>query len=448
MEIDTARMQVTVADAGALAAWNKLIHAVLAHRADAPQHLQQVLAAAPGWAMAHAAQSLFAMMAGRRELVIAAQSAAKAAEKALAKNGGTARERAWVAAAMAWTGGRPDIAAAQLGSIVVAHPGDTLTLKVAHAVRFMIGDAAGMRHDAETAIHAHGADHPLTGYAHGCLAFAREETGAFQAAEAAGYIALDRAQDDAWGLHAIAHVYEMTHQTARGIALIDANSGAWQHSNNFRFHVWWHKALLHLDRAEHDLVLALYDQKIRSEQTDDYRDIANAASLLSRLELEGISVGDRWRALAELAEQRSDDGSLAFADLHYLLALVGDGRGQVAQTMAERMAPSDTAMPCSTPARDVAQGMIAFAAGRYAQACDSLMAALPNLQTIGGSHAQRDVFERLAIEAGMRAGAFDQTEQALACRRARRAGTKDAFAAARLAQIQFARLASAAMIAE
>ena len=37
---------------------------------------------------------------------------------------------------------------------------------------------------------------------------------------------------------------------------------------------------------------AMHDADICADKTDDYRDIANAASLLSRLELKGIAVGD------------------------------------------------------------------------------------------------------------------------------------------------------------
>ena len=78
--------------------------------------------------------------------------------------------------------------------------------------------------------------------------------------------------------------------------------------------------------ARYDAALALYDAEIRAEKTDDYRDISNAASLLSRLELEGVDVGDRWEELAVLAEKRTEDGCLAFADLHYMLALCGGRR--------------------------------------------------------------------------------------------------------------------------
>jgi hypothetical protein len=78
---------------------------------------------------------------------------------------------------------------------------------------------------------------------------------------------------------------------ARGLDWLTGREASWAHCNNFRFHVWWHRALMHLDLGEHDAALALYDADIRAEKTDDYRDISNAASLLARLELEGVDVG-------------------------------------------------------------------------------------------------------------------------------------------------------------
>jgi hypothetical protein len=54
------------------------------------------------------------------------------------------------------------------------------------------------------------------------------------------------------------------------------------------------------------------------------------------------------------------------------------------------------------------------------------------MQLAGGSHAQRDVFERLTIDAGIRAGFLDEAETILGERRARRAGKLDRYASTRL----------------
>ncbi|MEM6423324.1 MAG: tetratricopeptide repeat protein, partial [Pseudomonadota bacterium] len=65
----------------------------------------------------------------------------------------------------------------------------------------------------------------------------------------------------------------------------------------------------------------------------------------------------------------------------------------------------------------------------------------------GGSHAQRDVFSRLMIEAGIRAGDYDGAEVELAARTVRR-GAEDGFTARRREAIMRARATAAGCAAE
>ncbi|WP_299151184.1 tetratricopeptide repeat protein [uncultured Tateyamaria sp.] len=436
---DICQAPVSLDDPALVAEWNGLIRAFLAHGTATPTHLGAVLSGAPQFAMGHAAKGLFSLMMGRKELNAVAHEAGQAAVAALAVAGGTTRERLWVRALGEWLAGRPSGAIAAMERVLADHPTDTLSAKVSHAIRFILGDGVGMRASIENVLEAH-KGHELEGYVLGCHAFTLEETGDYAAAEATGLRGLQLAGDDAWGLHAVAHVYDMTARPDHGIALIENNVSAWDHCNNFRYHVWWHKALLHLDRGENEIVLALYDHKIRAEKTDDYRDIANATSLLMRLELEGTDVGARWTELADFAQHRTDDGCVVFADLHYQLALGAAGRDDAQSALATRFALDATRqgeMPArvADPGKAALAGLNAFAEGRYDAAFQNLVAARPTMQTIGGSHAQRDVFERMTIDAGLRAGMVDATEALIEDRIARRDGAVDRFAATRLATI-------------
>lgn len=444
MMYDICQSPVTLSTPQDLQHWDGMILAFLAHGTATPTHLGALLQNQPDFAMGHAARGLFSMMMGRAELVRVAHEAAATARNARAKTPISDRESLWVDALDHWLAGRPSGAIATLETILAKHPADTLTAKVSHAIRFILGDATGMRRSIERVLDAHGTDHACRGYALGCHAFALEETGDYARAEAAGREGLLLAPDDSWGLHAIAHVYDMTARPALGIDLIESHTGAWDHCNNFRYHVWWHKALLHMDQGQLDVALGLYDAQIRADKTDDYRDISNATSLLVRLELEGIDVGPRWEELADLAQNRTEDGCAIFADLHYMLALTGANRPEAKAAMTARFA-RDAAKTGEMPQRyadpgvAALAGLNAFAEGRYDAAFGDLVAARPAMQTIGGSHAQRDVFERITIDAGLRAGRYDQTEAVLSERLARRAGCKDRFTNARLAAIQDAR---------
>ena len=443
MMYDICQSPVSLDDPALVEEWNGMIRAFMAHGTATPTHLGAVLSGAPDFAMGHAAKGLFCLMLGRKEMVVAAHDAGRAAVAALAAAGGSTRERLWVRALGEWLDGRPSGAIAAMERVLADTPSDTMSAKVSHAIRFILGDGHGMRASIENILAAH-KGHAFEGYVHGCHAFTLEETGEYDAAEAAGLRGLELAGDDAWGLHAVAHVYDMTARPDAGISLIENNVSAWDHCNNFRYHVWWHKALLHLERGETDIVLALYDQQIRADKTDDYRDIANATSLLMRLELEGVAVGDRWTELADFAQHRTDDGCVVFADLHYQLALGAAGRSDAQSAMTQRFAVDATRqgeMPArvADPGKAALSGLNAFAEGQYDIAFQNLAAARPGMQTIGGSHAQRDVFERMTIDAGLRAGHFDATEQILMDRLKLRAGHEDRFAATRFEQLSRAR---------
>lgn len=88
------------------------------------------------------------------------------------------------------------------------------------------------------------------------------------------------------------------------------------------------------------------------------------------------------------------------------------------------------------PGLRVAQGLQAFAAGEYATAWKHLRDGRDDLPRIGGSHAQRDVFDRIAIEAALRGGYTDAAQRLLRDRIDRRGGAADGYATARLSLIE------------
>ncbi|WP_428927614.1 tetratricopeptide repeat protein [Marinibacterium sp. SX1] len=437
MRYDLFGQPTSLESQAALEEWNAAQLAFLAHGAATPKHLGAVLAAEPGFALGQAVRGLFMMLLGRREMLGVAAEAQAAALAGLRQGQVTQRERLFVEALTRWIAGRPSAAVEALEQVLAAHPDDVLAMKLGHAIRFVLGDGNGMRASIERVLPAYAPDHAGRGYLLGCHAFALEETGAYDQAEIAGRQALWMAPDDAWGLHAVAHVHDMTCDARAGLDWLDGREAAWAHCNNFRFHVWWHKALMHLDLGQVDAVMALYDAEVRKEQTDDYRDISNATSLLARLELEGVDVGHRWDELAELCAARTEDGSLIFADLHYLLALTASGDAEGTARLVARIASdgqrqeNEAQERMADPGLAAARGLQAFGEGEYGRAFADLAAARATMQRAGGSHAQRDVFERITIDAGLRAGRFDAVEELLNDRRRMRAGRDDQFAAIR-----------------
>ena len=424
--------------------WNATVKGFLAHAAATPEHLGRVFETAPEFAQASAIKGLFCLLLGRSELVDTARDCAIQAARLAADSPPNAREQVYLDALTDWLGGKPSSAAARFEALLQDHPQDALAMKLVQAIRFILGQPQLMRRSIEEILPAW-SDHPALGYLKGCHAFALEETGEYAAGERAGREGLLLAPDDAWGLHAVAHVYDMTGRAADGLFWLSEQTSAWEHCNNFRYHVWWHIALMHLDLGQIDEVFALYDQEIRKDRTDDYRDISNAASLLSRREIEGVDVGDRWDELATIAMARTGDGSLVFADLHYMLGLIGGNRSGAIKTMLARMSrdaarfETEVDRLMETPGLSAANGLEAYGEGRYAEAYVNLASVRPDMQKIGGSHAQRDVFERLTIEAALRGGMLDSAERLLSERTQARGGAEDGYTGRRLAAIDAAR---------
>jgi uncharacterized protein (DUF302 family)/tetratricopeptide (TPR) repeat protein len=427
MHRDRCDVPIRTSSAEAAAHFDAFGEAVLAHCRSAPGHLAAALEADPRMVIAHAAKGLSMGLMAQNHLLPAMRRELETARTLMVEDGGGARESLYVEALGAWVAGDWLHAARALGEAMRRHPHDGLAIKLGHGMRFMLGDAAGMRAELEWALPRWSAAVPTFGYILGCHAFALEETGDYAEAEATGRKAVEMQPRDAWGLHAVAHVMEMQGRPAEGLAWFDAHGAEHAHCNNFDYHIWWHRALFELELDRPEAALALYDARIRPERTDDFRDVANGASMLWRLEHAGLDVGDRWQELADTAAGHRDDHALVFADAHYALSLVGAGRLDEADALIASARAASAGSETTQGARLATLGLPLLTAirqagaGDTAAAVDRLTPALGDLPQLGGSHAQRDVFLQLYTEAALDARRFDRATDALAARARRRA---------------------------
>ncbi len=385
---------------------------LLGHRADMGGHLATALIADSGLVVAHVLAGFGARIQARAALDMTATRHLAAARAALLVRGGTARERMLVAALAAWHE-HADMpgAAAHLRHIVQTNPHDLLAIKLEHALRFMLGDAAGMRHALEEVAPAWTRDMAGHGFLLGLRAFAMEETGEAALAEHLGRAALAAEPNDLWAGHAVAHVLETDGRAREGLEWIDAMDAPIAAGGAFGRHLMWHAALFHLHLGQCDGALALLDSHIDAGPAWDVRDFANTASLLWRLEAQGLKVGPaRWDALAAVAESRLADGGMAFFDLHEVLALGSAGRRDSQRAKLRSMAERSTEVgepqaevlaDCALP---VAEALAMAQAGAPGAAADILLSLRSGLRALGGSNAQRDLFERILIQCCLDAG--------------------------------------------
>src|SRR5438552_1080228 len=101
MHLDVRGLPISVASAGAAAAYDHLCAGYLTYRADTPGRLAAALEVDPEFALAHCMQGYFAMLAFKQAVVPIAIEAARTAHSLAA--GATPRERLHVAALTAWS---------------------------------------------------------------------------------------------------------------------------------------------------------------------------------------------------------------------------------------------------------------------------------------------------------------------------------------------------------
>jgi tetratricopeptide (TPR) repeat protein len=316
-----------------------------------------------------------------------------------------AREALWFQATEAWVAGDIAAAFAVLERITEGWPRDVFAMKLAQYHYFNLGWPEKMLAVCQKVLPAN----KENGYLYGCLAFGLEQTHNLRGAEAAGRKAVEINRADPWAHHAVAHVMEMQGRIAEGVAWMEGLSDTWDGCNSFMLgHNWWHTALFHLDFGDARRVRQIHDEFVWGLDKTYSQDQASSASLLWRMELRGIDVGNRWADLADHVAGRTGEHVQPFLDLHYLYALARAGRDGKVQDMLASLTDHAEAVPelvrtawveVAVPA---ARGLAAHARGDYEGAYVDLAAATPRLQEIGGSHAQRDLFVQTWLDTLLR----------------------------------------------
>ena len=378
-----------------------------------------ILAAAtddPDNALANAYAAIFYMLL---EAPIAPKKAAPFLANAQRAQDITPREAAAVEAAHLFVTGKIPKLIELCEATVTAHPRDMVMLKLGQYHTFNIGDFPAMLRIAQKAQQG-AAD---IAYAHGMLAFGYEECHLMDEAETAARHALTLDPSEPWAHHALAHIYLTRGQVPEGIAFLESVAHHWSDLNSFMHsHNWWHLALFYISAGRTTDLMNAYDTHVWGLAKDYSQDQVGAVSLLARIEFAGISVGNRWHDVADFIAQRGTDTTNPFLTLQYLYALGRTARPEAESLLnAIEARANDPAQHDHATWRDVvlwaAHGIAAHSAGDYEDTIRFLGKALPRLAEAGGSHAQRDLFDQIHLNALIRAGHTSRAQQVLEMRR-------------------------------
>lgn len=408
---------VTVESDATLAAIDDFVGGFLGYE----QRIVNVLSAAdadPGCCLANVYAGMIWMFLEAPEAP--ARAAAHIVRAEASARGATGRERAALAHLKAWAAEDIGTALAVADDVLTVHPRDLVMMKLAQYHAFNLGDFPRMLRLAH-AVEDSCRDVP---HWHGMAAFGFEQCHLLDEAERAAARAIGMQRKEPWAHHAMAHVMLTRGRIREGIRFLDGVRDTWTGLNSFMHtHAWWHLALFHLSEGDFARVLDIYDREVWGIAKDYSQDQVGAVSLLARMEIAGTDVGDRWRDVADHLAARGPDTVQPFLTLQYLYGLARAGRPEAAALMEAVRQRAATAPPLlrrawAEVALPACEGLLAHAAGDFAAAGRQLGRALPRLAEIGGSHAQRDLFEQLHLDAVVKGGSLIEAQQMLERRRA------------------------------
>ena len=401
--------------AAAAEAFNAGMHSYIWWRNDTFDLLDSAIAADPDFALPRLAKGWILQLARSAAFKPAIEKQVRAAAACIDPSDD--RARAYCDGLDAAMNGRGIEASTIMEAMLARHPTDLLAHRLVQFELLWNGRANLMREIAERAAPAWCDDMADYGCFQSVRAFSSEEAGDYDLAERCGREAIEIDPYDCWGTHAIAHVLVMQGRIDDGVAWLEGLSGNWAEVNQMGHHLWWHLCLFLLERGEHDRILELLITRIRNPNSalvkavpDATIDLQNVASLLMRLDLRGVDIGERWNIMADICAGRTHNHANAFGNAHDMMVLAGSGRFDAAEEMLDSMrafaATGDGSLVTSYRAAGIAvcEAILAHRRGAYARVIELMAPVRHDMHLFGGSHAQRDVFYQILIDAARREG--------------------------------------------
>ncbi|KAH9397455.1 Tetratricopeptide repeat protein 38 [Tyrophagus putrescentiae] len=279
-------------------------------------------------------------------------------------------------------------------AILAEAPNDVHALKMAFFTYFYGGRRDELFGMVERAYKAQEKEDKLKAGVHWSLmhaqyGFVLQEADRFKEAEV--YVKRGLAADrrDGWAAHSMAHICEMSGRFEEGARFLDQEEeGGWARANHLASHNHWHRGLFHLAQGEWEGALGVFDRHLEPNFTSNRAlyGLADASSLLQRMlfvlpenrssSFETCDVEKRFKAVFEVARDHLDGHDLGYTDAHLLA------------TLTERL--------CSA--------LVEYSREQYEKAAETMESIRREHWAIGGSNAQRDVFNQLHLAAAVRSG--------------------------------------------
>uniref|UniRef100_A0AAX7T0I8 Tetratricopeptide repeat protein 38 n=1 Tax=Astatotilapia calliptera TaxID=8154 RepID=A0AAX7T0I8_ASTCA len=299
----------------------------------------------------------------------------------------TSRERLHVKAMELFSHGNFPKACEAWEDILLDHPTDMLALKFAHDAYFYMGAQMQMR-DSVARVLPHWKPH-MPFYLNGLYSFGLLETRFYDQAEKVAMEGLALTPDDAWSVHSVAHVCEMKAELDKGLKFMESREKDWEVTDMLASHNYWHWALFFIEKLT--------------------MQPSSCISVFVFLHVSGVCVKERWQELLQVTRPHTDDHVTLFNDLHFLMVSLGAKETGTSRRLLEGLQelakdPGDNQQHqlAGTIGIPMCQAMLEYNQGNYGQTVELLYPLRYHMVDIGGSDAQRDLFNQLLIHAAMK----------------------------------------------
>ena len=317
--------------------------------------------------------------------------------------------------------------------ILIEHPTDILALKFNHSCYFYLGWSTEMHQSIARVLPFYKLSTPYYNYLYGMMAFGLAESNRFQQAKENALKGIDLNRFDAWAIHAYNHYNEYTGDWSTGKDFLLKTELDWSPSNLLSGHNYWHLALFYLELNQHEQVVDILDEKLL--KLDSTLDLVNSSSLLLRLKLDGYkdleSLMPKWEKLKSGYVDRIQDHGYLYSDFHVAAILAStdsnDETQKYFQSLSDFINSDDFYPECddslnqfcsllkpktsvknylkklnSEIAESLCSAIFFYEKGEFDKVVSLLYPIRYDIKKVGGSNAQRDIFEQILIHSALR----------------------------------------------
>lgn len=231
---------------------------------------------------------------------------------------------------------------------------------------------------------------------HAWHSFGLSETNFYTEAERHARIGLSLEPRSGWSTHALAHVFEMTSRYDDGIRYMTECEPMWNFSNHIADHNYWHWSLYYLTKGEFESAVNIFDQKLINRPGFD----SLALSYLLYME-DSNAIDKYYEQIEDIVKPYRFNHYRSLIDVRVMMGLCASKNYDEAEQFMNESIQSE-----SIHGKNVNENLLrsiwAYSREKYAECFEFLWPIRHKIKQIGGSDAQRDVFNLMLINACLR----------------------------------------------